>query len=152
MGKRRRYNRNRPETSNHWEDPPKIVPSKQGPSTFKSILEKSRNNSPNSNQSNTDNGVGQPSLVRRYKPTPEEIRVLIPHVESRWELRRSDRRKDPYHYALWRDAYGSYLRILFGGFQNILNKFKVLLEEEISFETFSFFIYEISSGYISPYS
>ena len=155
MGKRRRHNRDRLETTKQQDNPPKVVPPNPGPPTFKSVLEKSReddNNPPDPNRSNIDDSVGQHSLVSRYEPTPKEFYVPIPHVESRWELKRPEYRKGPYHYALWRDAYGSYLRVLFDGFQNILNKFKVLLEEEISFETFSFFIYEISSGYISPYS
>jgi hypothetical protein len=41
---------------------------------------------------------------------------------------------------------------LFDGTQDILNSFKVNLEEEISFETFAFFVYKFSSGYISPYA
>ncbi len=154
MGKRR-HNRNRLETARQQDSlPSKADSPKQKPTTFKSILEKSRrddNNTADSTQSNVDGSTGQPSLVRRHKPTSEEFCILAPHVESTWELRRPERRKGPYHYTLWRDAYDSYLWVLYDGFQNILNKFKVFLEEEISFEAFSFFIYEISSGYISPY-
>lgn len=155
MGKRRKGNRNRLEAAKHHDNPPIVIPPKPATTTFKSILEKSRgdNNNPSDpNRSDIDDSIGAHSLVSRHEPIPKEFYAPIPHVESRWELRLPERRKGPYHYALWRDAYDSYLWVLFDGFQNILNKFKVFLEEEISFETFSFFIYEISSGYISPYS
>ncbi len=159
MGKRRRRNnRNRFEESTNPSvdtsvDTPKTEPPK--PPTFKIILEKSRGtdeSSSCSNRTNDDNNTGQPSSDCRHKPTPKEYQPPIPRVQSNREWRLANRRNDPYHYTLWRNAYDSYLWILFDGTQNILNLFKVHLEEEISFETFAFFIYEFSSGYISPYA
>ena len=157
MGKRRRNNRNRSENSKQSEELsnvkiPDIEPPKREPPTFKSVLGNSSTQSPSPVPSSRSDGNCDD--INRYKPTSEDVRAfsLIPRVETNREYRLSKRRNDPYHYALWRDAYDSYLRILFDGFQNILNLFKVPLEEEISFETFSFFIYEFSSGYITPYS
>ena len=155
MGKRRR-NRDRSEgESKQREDSPKAL--EPEPSTFKSIL--GRSQSPRHSTSNVrilerDNG-SPPKRHSATNTSREEIRaypLVTPHVEPRWEYRLPEHRKDAYHYSLWRDAYDNYLRVLFDGFQNILNSFKVRLEEEISFETFSFFIYEFSSGYITPYS
>ena len=164
MGKRRRNNRNRSEKGSdvhgyveNSSSEPNADSLKPEPHTFKFILEGSQEGDdipPDSNQPNSINNNGQSSFVCVYKPDQEEIRVrlLIPHVSTNREYRLAKRRNDPYHYALWRDAYDSYLWVLFDGFQNILNKFKVFPEEEISFDTFSFFIYEFSSGYISPYA
>lgn len=169
MGKRRRNNRNRHEkgSDNHGRvensspEPkinPSVVPPKPRPPTFKSIF--GRNNTGDkpdgslSASSNIESGARSSNVCPQQKQL--EIRnnppIYIPAIQSNREYRLSNRRNDPYHYSLWRDAYDSYLWILFDGFQNILNKFKVFLEEEISFNTFSFFIYEFSSGYISPYA
>nr|QBK85521.1 MAG: hypothetical protein LCMAC101_01080 [Marseillevirus LCMAC101] len=164
MGKRRRRNRDRSERESEQHndpsrvkrsntEPPTAESPKPKPPTFRSVL---KNNGEYKKQlplSHTTAVGFVPPAINEGKPTPEEIRAysLIPRTESRWELR-AKCRKDPYHYALWRDAYDNYLWVLFDGFQNILNSFKVYLEEEISFEAFSFFIYKFSSGYITPYS
>ncbi len=162
MGKRRRNNRNRSEKGSdrveNSSPEPKIEPPRPIPPTFKSILSKIDTGDKHigfvSISSNNESGTRSSKICSQQKQL--EIRdhpaIFTPYIQSNREYRLSNRRNDPYHYALWRYAYDSYLRVLFDGFQNILNSFKVPLEEEISFETLSFFIYEFSSGYITPYS
>lgn len=163
MGKRRRRNnRNRSEESSKSTDGLSVTqsvdkPGPSKPSTFKSILENSGrgdDNPSSSNRTRDDKNTGQSSSDCSCNPISKEYQSIIPvpRVQSNREWREANRRNDPYHYSLWRNAYDSYLWILFDGTQDILNSFKVHLEEEISFETFAFFIYKFSSGYISPYA
>jgi len=121
--------------------------------TFRAILDGSSADKPNDSPEPPVRSSGGGNVVDEHEPARGEVESFIPtpRVSTNRECRLAKRRNDPYHYALWRDAYDSYIRILFDGSQNILNSFKVPMEEEISFETFSFFIYEFSSGDISRY-
>jgi hypothetical protein len=162
MGKKRGNNRTRSDKTDRVTrekdcstkaEHPKVEVYKSELPTFRSVLGGSSADKTIGSTEPPIRSSEDSTVVDEHNPIREEIRAFIPipHVSTNRECRLVKRRNDPYHYALWRDAYDSYLRILFDGTQNILNSFKVPMEEEISFETFSFFIYEFSSGDISPY-
>jgi hypothetical protein len=146
MGKKRRDNRNRSSGS-----PKKCVGTLGtlglGPTAYKTVAKTFSTGTP-------EQSVGTPIYSNRGKLSYEQIITSIPtpRVQSNKSCRLTTRRNDPYYYTIWRNAYGRYLRVLFDGVQNLLNLFKVPLRKEISFDTFSIFIYNFSSGYITPYA
>lgn len=145
------------ETSTDAPESPKLPepPGSPDPPSYKFALEKGISNSESTETNPTDNG----KLIKDSQPTckysPDELRrarALIPRIQQYRRGKLSERPKTNYNYALWRDAYDSYLWVLFDGFINVLNSFKVELDRKIEFNDFALFVYFNSSGYITPYA
>lgn len=55
------------------------------------------------------------------------------------------------NFELWATHYDTYLKRLYGVFQTTCHQKRLKWYQQLDFETFRDFVYEYSSGYLSPW-